>query len=124
MKSGKTTIGRKGTQIELENDASLSRIHAYFTLDGEILKVQDAKSKYGTFLNGKKTDADKLLPEVEVELKDGDTVLFGKYDNEWTVHKLVYKTAISMLDKEKRDKLEKILAALKVGEDRFELTIN
>lgn len=114
VKSAKTTIGRKGSEIELENDASLSRIHAHFILDGDVLKVQDAKSKYGTFINDKKADCDKLKPEQEIVLEDGDTVLFGKFNNEWTVHKLVFKTAVSMLDREKREKLDKILKALKI----------
>jgi nibrin len=114
VKSKKTTIGRKGSEIELENDQSLSRVHAYFILDGDVLKVQDAKSKYGTFLNRKRNDKDKLDPELQIVLKDGDSVLFGKFNNEWTVHELKFSTAISMLDQEKRDKLVKILKELKI----------
>jgi nibrin len=114
LKDGKTTIGRKGTEIELENDASLSRIHAFLILEGDVLKVQDAKSKYGTYLNDKKEESDKLRPEQMIELKDGDSLLFGKFNNEWVAHKLKYKTVISMLDTEKRVKLTKILNELKV----------
>lgn len=115
VSEGKTTIGRKGSQIELENDASLSRIHAHLILAGDVLKVQDAKSKYGTFLNDKKQDEDKLPPEQEFELNDGDTVKFGKFNNEWIVHKLKYKTVISMLDLPKREKLTGILNAVNVS---------
>lgn len=114
IQNKKTSLGRKGCNIELLDDNSLSRVHAHFMLVDDKLLVQDAKSKYGTYLNGKTDDSDRLKPDNNVELKDGDRILFGKFSNEWNVCHVRHKTAISMLDQEDKQQLETILRNLKV----------
>lgn len=110
IKAPKTSIGRTETNVTLADDNSISRVHAHFFLnDDEDLHIRDAKSKYGTFL----VNAGIATQITDVtQLKDGDVIRFGKFQNEWIVHQLQHKTAISMVDK--KDKLIQILKTIKV----------
>lgn len=72
-----------------------------------------ANSKYGTFLNDDGTKSGKLEKQP-VELKDGDTIRFGMFANEWVVHQLKQKTSFSSVDPETKSKVVKILEALNV----------
>lgn len=113
IKNSKTSIGRKGTDIELNGDDSLSRTHAHFILTGDSLDVQDAKSKYGTFLKNIDLKEEKLGDKPRT-LKDGDCIRFGIFENEWIVHKLIQKTCISMLEPQKKEKLSDVLKSFGV----------
>lgn len=116
IKKNKTSLGRKGQDIELVDDLSLSRVHAYLILsDGDVLTVQDAKSKYGTFLNEHRNEIDDRLPsDRETKLSDGNRIIFGRMSSEFIVQQVTLKTAISMLSGEKKEKLEILFNALKV----------
>lgn len=106
----KTSVGRKGTDIEILSDDSISRIHAHFLLsDDNELKLQDSKSKYGIFTINAGVET-RII--TEAQLKDGDVIRFGRFRNDWIVHQLHHKTAISMVDN--KDKLLQILNNLKV----------
>jgi hypothetical protein len=113
IKTGKTSIGRKGCDIEL-NDQSLSRTHANLFLSDGVLKLEDVGSKYGTFINDKRSDEDRVQPNQLVELQNGDRVLFGRMENEWIVHYREQKTAFSMLPLERKAKLSPLLQSLNV----------
>eukprot|EP01027_Heterolobosea_sp_BB2_P018021 GEZU01025448.1.p1 GENE.GEZU01025448.1~~GEZU01025448.1.p1 ORF type:complete len:117 (+),score=10.24 GEZU01025448.1:74-424(+) len=80
----KYTIGRKGCDITIETDKSISRNHAEIVVDQ--LKVEDIGdtgtrpkisivdlSKYGTYVNGTK------CPKMPVELQDGAIIRVGVY---------------------------------------------
>lgn len=121
IKKIKTSIGRLGCDFELTGDESISRKHAFFTLTDDGLTLEDGvkngvkkeNSKYGTFLNDNGTKSGKLELQPVV-LKDGDTIRFGMFANEWVVHQLEQKTAFSSVDTEMKSKVVKILDALKV----------
>lgn len=116
LKKNKTSLGRKGQDIELADDLSLSRVHAHLILtDDDVLTVQDAKSKYGTFLNDYRNENDDRLPsDKETKLNDGDRIIFGRMGSEFTVQQVTLKTVLSMLSAEKKVKLESLFNVLKV----------
>lgn len=111
LKKDKTSIGRVGCDIVLEGDASISRVHAHLMAKNDELLLQDAKSKYGTFV----TDTNsQQVGDQPIKLKNGDTIGFGKLQNNWIVQHIVHKTATSMLAHDTRAKIKKILDNLKV----------
>lgn len=112
------SVGRSGTDLIIGNDQSISRIHSRLIVKDDELRVTDNKSKYGTFLNGQISDSDKIS-EQGVIVADGDRILFGKFDSEWTVHHVNFATATSMLAPDKKQKLTAFLNAiqLKVQDD-------
>ncbi|CRK92475.1 CLUMA_CG006047, isoform A [Clunio marinus] len=115
IKKPKTSLGRKNCDIEITDDESLSRIHAYFILTNDELHLQDAKSKYGTFLNSSwEDDKNRLSHDRSFKLKDGDSVHLGKRQSGWIIHHIKYKTGFSMLDQGKKNKLVGILKELDV----------
>jgi hypothetical protein len=73
-KSGapRVTIGREQvTDLSIVH-RKVSKLHAYFTINGGLLSLADGGSKNGTWLN------DKLLsPDQPVPVDVGDTVNFG-----------------------------------------------
>lgn len=67
------TVGRTTNNDVVLDDASVSRFHAWLEHDDTEWKVADAGSKNGTFLNGQKLKAKKLVPlTLESRLKFGD----------------------------------------------------
>ncbi len=68
----KISIGRKGFQADLEIDAQgISRTHAHIQrTENGLLKLEDAQSTNGTYLNGVKI--------TESELRRGDVITFQK----------------------------------------------
>jgi len=79
------SVGRKGTDIVLSNDDSISRVHANFILDKNGLSIQD-KSKYGTRLKSINGQNEKLDDKPKA-LQEGDHICFGILQNVWVVHK-------------------------------------
>jgi hypothetical protein len=71
LQSGETVVGREdGLGISLQGESSVSRRHAALTLSGSSLTVKDLGSTNGTFVNGRRIDA-------ETPLSPGDEVQFG-----------------------------------------------
>jgi hypothetical protein len=69
------SIGRTtGNAVQIP-DGTISRFHAYFRVDGEVVRVWDAGSKHGTFV------ADKPAPQRDqgdgAVVRSGDSVRFG-----------------------------------------------
>lgn len=87
-------VGRSPTVQIVINEASVSRSHARFLLQGDNVVVEDMGSSNGTFVNDSKT-------EGGVQLKDGDIVRLGtvllKYfahDNvDSVMHDKIYRMA-------------------------------
>jgi pSer/pThr/pTyr-binding forkhead associated (FHA) protein len=71
--SGNTTIGRSKADLIID-DKALSSIHCQLTLKGIKLFITDLGSTNGTFVNGKKIDANE-----EIEVLVGDKVRFGTF---------------------------------------------
>ncbi|KAJ1951006.1 hypothetical protein FBU59_000406, partial [Linderina macrospora] len=73
------TVGRKGTSFVVEGDHSVSRRHATISTseiaDGQVaptVMVKDEGSKFGLFLNGRRSDKNEIA-----ELRIDDLVTFG-----------------------------------------------
>jgi len=52
---------------------SISKFHAYFTLDGDQWALTDYRSSNGTEISGK-----RIEPYVATRVKDGDPIPFGE----------------------------------------------
>ncbi|XP_069816012.1 nibrin isoform X2 [Dendropsophus ebraccatus] len=83
-------VGRKNCKIIIENDQSISRAHATFSVSHSasslgqpdiipVLKLKDS-SKYGTFINGEKMETGSVKT-----LNPGDQVTFGVYNSKFRV---------------------------------------
>lgn len=66
------TVGREGDVDVKLGHRSVSKLHAWFTTNGGLLSVTDARSKNGTWLNEAPLSPEKPRP-VDV----GDTLRFG-----------------------------------------------
>jgi pSer/pThr/pTyr-binding forkhead associated (FHA) protein len=66
-------IGRSPVQadIVLENDITVSRLHASIVLEGSDYRIYDEGSSSGTWVNGQK------LPDYGHQLLDGDEIRLG-----------------------------------------------
>jgi pSer/pThr/pTyr-binding forkhead associated (FHA) protein len=64
-----TTIGRASLNHIVIDDPAVSAQHAIIARSADSYRLQDLHSTNGTRVNG--------LPVKEVELKDGDKILFG-----------------------------------------------
>jgi hypothetical protein len=64
-------IGREDADISLPHK-KVSKVHAYFTVDGGLPSVEDAGSKNGTWINGR-----MLSPNRPVPVDVGDEMAFG-----------------------------------------------
>lgn len=83
-------VGRKNCLILIEDDQSISRSHATFSVNHPlsslgrpdiipVLSVKDS-SKYGTFVNG-----EKMASATSRNLKSGDKITFGVYNSKFRV---------------------------------------
>lgn len=107
-------VGRK-RDLDLQGDDSISRLHAQLNvIDGELF-LTDQGSRYGTYLNDKLQLDEKLEPKVAVKLNLNDRILFGRFDNEWTVSQMKMKTILSIIDDERKSKLDKVLKLCQVA---------
>lgn len=75
------TVGRTSkTPVEidlsgLDVNKTVSRRHAIIRQQGSNFSVEDTGSTNGTWVNG-----EKVLPNSPVQLRDGDTIVFGSLD--------------------------------------------
>src|SRR5437764_3920871 len=69
-KEGKLSVGREADVSIAQK--SISKVHAWFAVNGGLLQIADAGSKNGTWLNGRALKPNEWLP-VDV----GDTINFG-----------------------------------------------
>ncbi|KAH7966754.1 hypothetical protein HPB49_019196 [Dermacentor silvarum] len=122
---GEFTVGRKGADILIANDASISREHAVLSVAplpddrlGDVsfvplLRVKDLGSKYGTSVNSR-----ELGKSEETALREGDIVTFGKLGSKYKMCYnapfVVTTSCLSTPEKERlKDTLKKIGARLK-----------
>lgn len=78
-------------------------MHAKFILtDKDELKLQDSKSKYGTYLLN--IDVKTPVTTEAVQLEEGNVIRFGMFQNDWIVHRQNIKTAVSKNSKERGEK--------------------
>lgn len=112
------TFGRKQTDLILDNDSSISRVHASITVTlkdhmttsevSSVCIVKDANSKYGTFVirNGISMRASSA---EGLEVQHLDTLKFGLQQHTFTVEHLPFVTCVSRLSNEHKQKLKDIM---------------
>ncbi len=68
---GEATVGRdEGREWRIEGESSVSRLHARLTRSGDEVMIADAGSTNGTWVNGERIAADRIL-------RPGDQVMIG-----------------------------------------------
>ena len=112
------TFGRKRSDILLQNDESISRIHASIHLQpkqvaqiGEpisICTVKDMESKYGTYIIVGGTDRIEVQKEG-YNLKHGDVLRFGLLDHTFKVVYVPIITVVSTLSDVDKEKLQDLM---------------
>lgn len=108
-------IGRKGTDIILSNDGSISRLHARIEVktpessDSQtVCLLTDVGSRYGTqIIIGK--NKEKLIANEPHELKDNDIVQFGMDEYFFNVQYMPYVILTSGLNREDKITLSEIV---------------
>lgn len=71
LNAGSTTVGRHPDSDIFLDDVTVSRHHCRFTSDQDGLRVEDAGSTNGTYVNDGRVDEMRLVP--------GDEVLIGRF---------------------------------------------
>jgi adenylate cyclase len=74
--TGEVVIGRSPECQVVLKDFGISRQHARIVVDDDGVRIMDLKSKNGTTVNG--------VPVMEASLKDGDRILLGKFQLNFT----------------------------------------
>ena len=68
----RVTLGKASTNVvSLEHDPTVSRLHAILENHGSAWSIRDVGSRNGTFINGEKIDAERVL-------RSGDELRLGK----------------------------------------------
>ncbi|XP_075536692.1 nibrin [Dermacentor variabilis] len=111
---GEFTVGRKGADILIANDASISREHAVLSVAPlpedrledvsfvPLLRVKDLGSKYGTSVNSR-----ELGKSDETALREGDIVTFGKLGSKYKMcYNAPYVVATSCLSTPEKERLK------------------
>lgn len=101
-------VGRK-KDLDLQGDDSISRVHAQLNVNDGELFMSDQGSRYGTYLNDKLHQDEKLEANVSIKLNLNDRIRFGRFDNEWSVSEVKMKTLLSIIDDKRKCKLDKVL---------------
>ena len=68
----RVTLGKASTNVvSLEHDPTVSRLHAILENHGSAWSIRDVGSRNGTYVNGEKIDAERVL-------RSGDELRLGK----------------------------------------------
>ncbi|XP_054732677.1 nibrin [Anastrepha obliqua] len=123
----KYTVGRVGADLVITDDSSISRTHAFihFTTTQikdaessdpikikELLELEDAGSKYGTFHNDGIAKGVVIPKQKRLTLAEGDRIRFGVLKNIWTVSNITPFISISVLPKELAMQLKQCVQVL------------
>ncbi|KAL1374785.1 hypothetical protein pipiens_001642 [Culex pipiens pipiens] len=95
----KHVVARSTGNLNIANDKSISRNHAFlFPESSDTLKLVDAGSRYGTFLNHAiESNRDEIPKDVPVRLRKGDRVRFGMCDSLWQVDRVEFRCITSTI---------------------------
>ncbi|XP_058451469.1 nibrin isoform X2 [Malaya genurostris] len=107
----KHTVSRSVGELIIQGDQSISRNHAFLYPEPESLKLIDAGSRYGTFLNDNIAKSKEKLPkDVPVELKENDKIRFGMCQSVWRVGRVdfVCITSTISVSKSLQEALQKL----------------
>ncbi|XP_055640734.1 nibrin [Toxorhynchites rutilus septentrionalis] len=94
----KHTVSRSTGDLIIQGDPSISRNHAFLYPKEDTLKIVDAGSRYGTFLNDAiESERAELPKDTPTPLKEGDRVRFGKCQSIWTVCRISFDCITSTI---------------------------
>lgn len=105
-------MGRSNCDVNLEDDQSISRVHAKLYLNNEGIEVEDVGSKYGVFVNRSIESCTPLGKSTRVRLKVGDVVRFGRLENVWRLAKTPIECGTSTLGQDTVPELRRLLSTL------------
>ncbi|XP_058032934.1 nibrin isoform X1 [Ahaetulla prasina] len=110
-------VGRKNCGILIQNDQSISRSHAVFTVNHPQVNLSQSSSfpeltlkdtsKYGTFVNG-----EKLHNGNTITLNTGDRITFGVFESKYRVEYEPLIVCSSCLDVSQKNILNKNILQL------------
>ncbi|KAH8242410.1 hypothetical protein KR032_005861, partial [Drosophila birchii] len=107
------TVGRLSTDLIIQEDLSVSRVHVNLHLsgkEGDILQVEDLGSRYGTFIYPPNAKEAKKIPKGTLTpLTVGNRVRFGGNNSVWQVTQLKLVTTVSALTRAQVLELEEEL---------------
>ncbi|XP_053694323.1 nibrin isoform X2 [Sabethes cyaneus] len=94
----KHTVSRSVGDLIIRDDPSISRNHAFLYPEQAALKVIDAGSRYGTFINDAiDSSREQITKDVPTELKLGDRIRFGKCQSMWNVCRVDFNCITSTI---------------------------
>ncbi|XP_058824827.1 nibrin isoform X2 [Topomyia yanbarensis] len=94
----KHTVSRSVGELIIQGDQSISRNHAFLYPEPKTLKVVDAGSRYGTFLNEAiESSKGKIPNDVPIELKEHDRIRFGMCQSVWQVCRVEFTCITSTI---------------------------
>ena len=112
------TFGRKKSDVLLQNDESISRIHASIHLQPKqttqlndpisMCRVKDMGSKYGTYIIAEGTEQIQVQKEG-YNLQHGDVIRFGLQDHIFNVVYVPIITVVSTLNDTDKEKLKDLM---------------
>lgn len=105
-------MGRSNCDINLEDDQSISRVHAKLFFNNGGIEVEDAGSKYGVFVNRSIESCTPLAKNTRVRLNVGDVVRFGRLENVWRLAETPIQCGTSTLGQESMPELRQLLNTL------------
>uniref|UniRef100_A0A034WIX1 Nibrin n=1 Tax=Bactrocera dorsalis TaxID=27457 RepID=A0A034WIX1_BACDO len=120
----KYAVGRVGADLVICDDSSISRTHAFLhitqnmTIDNEdhksmeLLELEDAGSKYGTFHNNGIEKNVGVPKQKRIPLSEGDRIRFGVLKSIWLVSKITPIIAVSALPVEIAKQLQQYIQVL------------
>uniref|UniRef100_A0A0A1WYL2 Nibrin n=2 Tax=Zeugodacus cucurbitae TaxID=28588 RepID=A0A0A1WYL2_ZEUCU len=122
----KYAVGRVGADLVISDDSSISRTHAFLHLtitqkshinneghqNTELLELEDAGSKYGTFHNTGIENGVGLPKQNRIPLSEGDRIRFGVLKSLWIVSKMTPIVTASALPMETAKQLKQCIQVL------------
>lgn len=109
----KHIVSRSTGHLIIPDDLSISRNHAFLCPEVDSLKLIDAGSRYGTFLNyAIESDREEIPRDVPVRLSRGDRIRFGKCKSLWTVDRVEFNCITSTVNVDERELLKETLQKL------------
>lgn len=120
----KYAVGRVGADLVITDDSSISRTHAFLHITQnntvgnenhklmELLELEDAGSKYGTFLNDGIEKNAGVPKQERIPLSEGDRIRFGVLKSIWLVSKITPIITVSTLPVEIAKQLKQYIQIL------------
>ncbi|XP_055376901.1 nibrin [Condylostylus longicornis] len=117
----KYTVGRQNSDLNIKNDSSISRNHAYLLPSLDYIEAIDVGSKFNTYCNENIENKIPMEKNQGYKLKDGERIKFGQMDSEYVLTKMKIVTVPSALSSNEKQILAKIMSIIR-GQIEDEVT--